>query len=277
MAAEGHGSDLSFSVGDWQQRWGPHHMGSSRSGLSVIQSSSACPARKGQVSGNSLASSLKVLDVIIPPVAYPKGAVLFTEGQTTSGMFAIRSGKVKLSTSSLEGKVIILKVAEPGELIGLPSTLSGKPYEVTAQVLKPARVNFIPRATFLRFLGANPKAVIQVAQLLTESHYAGHEVIQSLGLSRSAAEKLARFLLGWSANHAGGQDRLRIALTHEEIGQMIGATRETVTRQLINFKKRNLLTVTGATVNIRNRAALQSLAGTIAQQRLGPLYEPTSA
>jgi CRP/FNR family transcriptional regulator, cyclic AMP receptor protein len=252
-------------------------MGSSRSGLSVIQGSSAYPARKGKVSGNSLASGLKVLDVIIPPVVYPKGAVLFTEGQTASGVFAICSGKVKLSTSSLEGKTIILRIAQAGELIGLPSILSGKPYEVTAEVLELARVNFIPRATFLRFLGANPKAVIQVAQLVTESHYAGHEVIRSLGLSRSASEKLARFLLGWSANHASGQDRLRIPLTHEEIGEMIGTTRETVTRLLTDFKKRNLLTVTGDTVNICNRVALQSLAGTIAQERLGPLHEPTSA
>jgi CRP/FNR family cyclic AMP-dependent transcriptional regulator len=101
-----------------------------------------------------------------------------------------------------------------------------------------------------------------VAQLLTDSHYASHEVIQSLGLSRSASEKLARFFLGWSANHARGQDRLRIALTHQEIGEMIGVSRETVTRLLTAFKKRNLLTVKGATVNICNRGALQNLAGT---------------
>jgi len=218
-----------------------------------------------------------VLDTIIPPVAYPKGAVLFMEGQTACGIFAVCSGQVKLSTSSVEGKAIILKIAEAGELIGLPATLSGGPYEVTAEVSEPAQANFIPRATFLRFLHANPQAAIQVAHLLTESHYAGHEVIQSLGLSRSASEKLARFLLGWSANHARGQDRLRIALTQQEIGEMIGVSRETVTRLLTNFKKRNLLTVTGATVNICNRAALQSLAGTVAQPKLGPRHEPTSA
>ena len=198
----------------------------------------------------------------MPPVAYPKGAVLFIEGQAACGIFAVCSGQVKLSTSSLEGRAVILKIAEAGELIGLPATLSGKPYEVTAEVSEQARVNFIPRATFLRFLHANPEAVIQVAQLLTDGHYADHEVIQSLGLSRSASEKLARFFLGSSANHARGQDRLRIALTQEEIGEMIGVSRETVTRLLTAFKKRNLLTVNGATVNICNRAALQSLAGT---------------
>ena len=183
------------------------------------------------------------------------------EGQTASGIFAVCGGQVNLSISSLEGKAIILRIAEAGELLGLPATLSGRPYEVTAEVSEQARVNFIPRAAFLRFPSAHPEAVIQVAQLLTDSHYAGHEVIQSLGLSRSASEKLARFLLGWSADHARGQDRLRIALSQEEIGEMIGVSRETVTRLLTVFKKRNLLTVKGATVNICNRAALQSLAG----------------
>ena len=233
----------------------------SRDGLRIIQVSPASLARKGEVVSDSLSSSLKLLDTIVPPVAYPKGAVLFMEGQIACGIFAVCSGQVKLSTSSLQGKAVILKIAEAGELIGLPATLSGKPYEVTAEVSEQARVNFIPRAAFLRFLRANPKAVIQVTQLLTESHYAGHEVIQSLGLSRSASEKLARFLFAWSANHAGGQDRLRIALTQAEIGEMIGATRETVTRLLTDFKKKNLLTITGTTVNICNRPALQSLAG----------------
>jgi CRP/FNR family cyclic AMP-dependent transcriptional regulator len=210
---------------------------------------------------DSLTNRLKVLDTIIPPVAYPKRAALFMEGQEASGIFAVCSGQVKLSTSSHEGKAIILRIAEAGELIGLPATLSGKPYEVTAVVSEPARASFIPRAAFLRFLSANPAAVVQVAQLLMNNHYASHEVIQSLGLSRSAPEKLARFLLGWSASHTHGQDRLRIVLNQTEIGEMIGLTRENVTRLLTTFKKRNWLTVQGATVNIRNRAALQSLAG----------------
>ena len=230
-------------------------------GLRTVKSRSISLARKEELLCDSLSNSLTLLDPIIPPVAYPKGSVLFTEGQAASGIFAVCSGQVKLSTSSVAGKAVIVQIAEAGELLGLPATLSGRPYEVTAEVSELARVNFIPRAAFLRFLHAHPEAVIQVTQLLTDSHYAGHEVIQSLGLSHSASEKLARFFLGWSANHASGQDRLRITLSQEEIGETIGVTRETVTRLLTAFKKRNLLTVKGTTVNICNRAALQSLAG----------------
>src|SRR5208282_5136111 len=205
--------------------------------------------------------SLKGMNVFISPVTYPKGAALFLEGQTAHGVFAVCSGRVKLSTSSFQGKTIILKIAEAGELIGLPSTLSGKPYEVTAEVSEPARVNFIPREAFLGFLRANDEAEVDVARLLALSYYEGHRFIQSLGHSRSAGEKLARFFIGWSADHAGGEDRLFITLTHQEIGEMIGVSRETVTRQMAALKNRNLLTVKGATVTICDRVALQSMAG----------------
>jgi CRP/FNR family cyclic AMP-dependent transcriptional regulator len=233
----------------------------SRSGLRIIRNSSLSLARKGELSCDSLASSLTALRSIAPPIAYPKGAILFREGQTACGIFEVRSGLVKLSIYSCTGHALILRIVEAGEMMGLPATLSGKPYEVTAEVTESARVNFIPRTTFLHLLRISPEAVLQVTQLLTDSHYANHEVIQSLGLSRHASEKLARFFLSWSAHHYRDRDHLRIVLTHAEIGEMIGVSRETVTRVLSIFKKKNLLTIEGGTVNICNRDELHSLAG----------------
>jgi CRP/FNR family cyclic AMP-dependent transcriptional regulator len=232
----------------------------SQSGLRVVRNPSNLTALKSGGFRQSLADSLKVLDSTIPSVGYPKDAILFMEGQPARGIFAVCSGRVKITTSSLEGKLIILKVAQAGELVGLPAILSGKPYEVTAVVTERAWVNFIPRGVFLRFLRANPQALVEVAQLLTDSHYVGHAVIQSLALSRSAPEKLARFFLDWSATHTRGQDRLRITLTQAEIGEMIGVSRETVSRLLTIFQKRNLVTVKGEMVDICNRHELQVLA-----------------
>ena len=105
---------------------------------------------------------------------------------------------------------------------------------------------------------------MRIAKLLMDSHYAENGLIQSLVLSRSASEKLSRLLLGWSASHGQGEDRFQIGLTHEEIGEMIGVTRETVTRLLNEFKNRQVLAIKGATVTIRNRAGLESLASPLA-------------
>jgi len=107
------------------------------------------------------------------------------------GLFMVCSGQVRLSTQSSNGRAILLKFVHAGDLLGLTAILSGKSYKATADVSEPDQINFIPRAAFLRFLHANPEAVIHVAQLLADSHYAPHEIIETLGLSSSTFEKLA--------------------------------------------------------------------------------------
>ena len=89
-----------------------------------------------------------------------------------------------------------------------------------------------------------------------------YEVIRSIGLSHSASEKLARLLLQWSADGQAinGQVRLKLALTHEEIAQLIGTSRETVTRMLGDFRKKRILELTGSTLLIHNLAELERLA-----------------
>jgi CRP/FNR family transcriptional regulator len=89
-----------------------------------------------------------------------------------------------------------------------------------------------------------------------------HEV-RSLGLSHSAGEKLAKLLLEWSSRNgeaAKAEPRLKLALTHEEIAQMIGTSRETVTRLFADLKKRQIVQAKGSTLLIRNKAALKALA-----------------
>ena len=85
--------------------------------------------------------------------------------------------------------------------------------------------------------------------------------MRSIGLSHSAREKLARFLLDWCADHGEGNVELyaKLTLTHEEIAQMIGASRETVTRLFADFKKKQLLQIKGSTLIVRNKAELESL------------------
>ena len=194
---------------------------------------------------------------------YPKGATLFVEGQSPRGVFVLCSGKVKLSTSSADGRSLILRIPEPGEVLGLPATVTGKPYELTAEVIEPTQANFISRADFLLFLREHGEAALRVAQQLGETYHSAIAEMRTIGLSHSAAEKLARFLLDLSEGHdeEQGEVRLTLTLTHEEIAQMIGASRETVTRLLADFKKKQFLQVKGSTVIIKNKAGLENLTG----------------
>ncbi len=205
--------------------------------------------------------SVQALESIKYTTAYPKGAVLFVEGQAPRGVFILCRGRVKLSICSSDGKTLILKIAEPGEVLGLSASVSGKPYELTAETLDPCQVNFVKREDFLRFLREHNEVCLRVAEQLSDKYNTACHEIRSLGLSHSAAEKLAKLLLEWSNKNGDTRQpgRMKLTLTHEEIAQMIGTSRETVTRLFADFKKRQFIQLKGSTLVIRNRAALETL------------------
>ena len=109
---------------------------------------------------------MKRLAGIASSAAYPKGATLFVEGQPARGLFVLCSGRVKLSTCSADGKTLILRISEPGEVLGLPATVTGTCYELTADVIEPGQANFIARTDFLSFLKDSGEAALRVAQQL---------------------------------------------------------------------------------------------------------------
>jgi CRP/FNR family transcriptional regulator len=208
-------------------------------------------------------SALQAFENIKYATAYPQGAVLFVEGQLPRGIFVLCKGSVKLSINSPSGRTVIVKLAEAGEVLGLSATISGKAYEVTAETIDPCQVNFVKRDDFLRFLKDDVEACFKVAEQLSEKYHNACKEAGSLGLSHSAAEKLAKLLLEWSlknGDNGKAEPRLKLRLTHEEIAQMIGTSRETVTRLFAEMKKRQILQSKGSTLLIRNTAALRDLA-----------------
>ena len=219
--------------------------------------------RVGRVFCDLSPDSLRSFERIKFATTYPKGAVLFVEGQSPRGVFVLCKGRVKLSLCSTDGKTLIFKIVEPGEVLGLSASVTGKQYEVTAETVDPCQVNFVKRDDFLRFLRENSEACLRVAEQLSEKYNSACREIRSLALSHSAAEKLAKLLLEWSNKNgeaAKNEPRLKLALTHEEIAQMIGTSRETVTRLFADLKKRQIVQSKGSTLLIRNKAALKAMA-----------------
>jgi CRP/FNR family transcriptional regulator, cyclic AMP receptor protein len=230
-------------------------------GLQVIESCLTCPLVKDRIFCDLPGPALAKLDAISSSATYPKDAILFVEGQEPRGVFVLCNGRVKMSTTSADGKSIIVRIAESGEIVGLPGTLSGKPYELTAEALEPLQANFIPRDLFMQFLREHGEAALRVAEILSNIYHATLLEVRYLGFSGSTAEKLARFLLDLPATPAQNNGHLRatLTLTHKDIGEMIGASRETVTRLFAHFKREGLIEVHGASVLIANRANLEKL------------------
>ena len=232
-------------------------------GLDLIESCLTCPHHRDRLFCDLSPEALKNLAEITSASYYPKGAFLFLEGQDPRGIFVLCSGRVKLSGSSSAGKTIISRFVEPGEILGVASVISGRPYVLTAEVFQPAQANFVSRSHFLDFLRKHGEAALRTAQQLADNYDAALSELRNIGMSHSAEEKLARFLLDWSAKHPGSknQNHFKLSLTHEEIASAIGASRETVTRVFSQFKKKGLLQMSGSSVAILNRSAFKQMAG----------------
>ncbi len=209
------------------------------------------------------ASAIADFDAIKTTSTYPKGALLFVERQEARGVYVLCDGEVKLTISSAEGKTMIMRIARPGELLGLMAAMASQPYEVTAETIHPCLVSFVRREDFLRFLGKHPEASQAVVKQMSSQYRGACEQLRTVGLSASAQEKLARLLLAWSEGIKESKEgtRIKLPLTHEEIAEFIGTTRETVTRTLSDFKGRHLVTIQGSTLMIPSREALETFAG----------------
>ena len=192
---------------------------------------------------------------------YPRGSLLFVEGEKPRGVFILCSGKVKLTTSSSEGKTLIVRMAEAGEILGLGSTILNTNYEQSAETVEPAQINFIRREEFLRLVNTHPEVCMRVAQQLSKTVLSAERDIRTFGLSQTTSERLAKLILDWCKN--GDQTpkgiRLTVLMTHEEIAQMIGTTRETVTRVLSDFKRKKIIDVKGSTVFVPRTQGLMDM------------------
>jgi CRP/FNR family transcriptional regulator len=193
---------------------------------------------------------------------YPKGSRLLVEGLTADGVYILRSGHAKLSITSVEGKTFIVRIARPGDLLGLQATLAGSAYEGTVETLTPCQVDFISGKDLLVLLGRLKSSDLSLAIAVSRDFTEFIEQARVLLLAGSVVQRVARLLVRLGdefgkPSRAG--IRLDSLLTHEEIGQMIGSSRETVTRSLSMLKRKRIIHANKQELLIKDRAALIAL------------------
>lgn len=231
-------------------------------GLEIIESCMACKSSREGFFCRFSPAVLRAVDAVSHHTIMPAGALLFVEGQTPRGVYIVCSGKVKLYTTSKEGKVLILKQAEAGEVIGLSAAISGTNYETTAETAVHCQLNYIGRQDFMALLQKESEVGAHTAMSLSREFQAAYRDIHDLVLARSSSGKLARLLLSScsaSVVPTSGEVHLRSVMTHEEMAQRIGSSRETVTRLLSELKKKRLIRLDGASLVIRSRSGLEAL------------------
>jgi CRP/FNR family cyclic AMP-dependent transcriptional regulator len=193
-----------------------------------------------------------------------RGNVLFSEGEWAKGIHILLAGTASVSISSSGGKTIILGVAQSGDVLGLNSTLRDCTYDVTAQTLEPCRTKFVSRTELMILMEGSHQFAQAVLTELSDELTRLTDRTRLLLLSQTSSTRLAKLLLAWAGRTAPNAStilrRIEKSFSHEEIAQMIGASRETVTRLLATLSRRHVIEVTADSIFIRDLRALETIA-----------------
>lgn len=219
----------------------------------------------------SLLSEIRVSNNGKLNVLHGRGRVLFAEGEPARGVYILRTGRVTISISSSEGRVVMLRMAQGGDVLGLNSVLRGCPYNTTVKTLEPCRTDFISGAELIELMERSLAASQAILGIINRELSELTDRAKLLLLPLTAKGRLAKLLLALSSKNGSDTssvERIDRVFTHEEIAQMICSSRETVTRLLASLSRQQVISVTPETILIQDRLALERIAREVLTRNL---------
>ncbi len=226
-------------------------------GLPILDDCRSCPVRVKDGFCDLPEPSRDSWNGVRQNATHPRGAVLFVQGQAAAGMHLICTGQVKLRSTGPDGAAVIHGIFHSGDVLGAAETMLGSRYEATAETLTPSVVSYVKRDMLISLVRNDPEISLRLtsqlcAQLTAALRYAGNR-----GVSRGALERVSRFLLDF----CNGRPSVSLTLTREEIGEIVGLARETVTRSLSELANRNVIRVSGHLIAVLDPSALAEFGG----------------
>ena len=135
---------------------------------------------------------LRAFDAMKSIASYPKGSLLFAEGQSPRGVFMLCSGRAKLTVCSEAGKRLLVRIVGPGEVLGLGAAISGTGYELNAELLDTCKVAFIRRKDLIAFLRQYPEVCMQTVRTLSANLHSAYEKMRTVGMARARRPRSLR-------------------------------------------------------------------------------------
>jgi CRP/FNR family transcriptional regulator len=221
---------------------------------------SHCELRASRIFCNLSCTAFEYFEKIGEHRTRSEDFIVFREGAPCNGIYLVCAGEVKLSTASPNGRTMILKIAGPGEILGLSATLNLQPYEATAVTRRRSTLKHIGRSAFLGFMRTHAEAGVNAASMLATEY---REVLlgaRRMALLFSASARMAQILIEFSRLAPQPGSVFAITLTHEELASIAGTSRETVTRQLNQFERDGLISRQRSVITILRSSELNCLA-----------------
>lgn len=195
-------------------------------------------------------------------VSHPAGTVLFQEGEPADGIYLVQDGQIKLGCSAGPDRSMILRIAQAGEILGLSAMLNECNHEMTAQALTSCELTHIAPKVFMNFVNDFAAAGAHALTALARDHREVFLSARRLALFPRASTRMAQVLIGFSHAGTGKKETASflLLLTHAELANLIGTTRETVTRVLNELERQKVIARNQALVTILKPAKLEQLA-----------------
>jgi CRP-like cAMP-binding protein len=231
-----------------------------------MSTDSLCLLCNCRIKDNTLFSSLtdeqlEIFQDAVKTSFYKKKEVIFIEGGLCPGFYVLKSGRVKLFQTSKDGKEQIIKILQPGELLGTETFYNGKVYGNTAMAMDDCELCFIEKGAFFRILEKHPSIAKKIIVALSKELDHAYSKIGSMGLM-NARGKMAHLLYTLSKEYGiaeKGKIKLNPSLSRLEIAELLGITQETAIRLLKSFKDEGIIETKRKEIIIKAPEKLEAL------------------
>lgn len=220
-----------------------------------------CRIKENTLFADLTEEQLDIFKDAVTTSVYNKKDVIFVEGGPCPGFYVVKSGRVKLIKTSRDGKEQIIKILQPGELLGMETFYNGKRYGNTAMAMDDSELCFIEKNAFFRIIGEHPSIAKKIIIALSKELDHAYSKIGSMGLM-NAREKMAHLLYTLSKEYGiseNGKIRLNLSLSRLEIAELLGITQETAIRLLKSFKDDGIIEIKRKEIIIKSPAKLEAL------------------
>jgi len=192
--------------------------------------------------------------------SFAKGAVIYQRGDPGDSLLFAISGRIKLANTNIGGTEVVLHYVGEGEIFGEIAALDGKERAADAVALEECQIFFVYTRDLLPTLTAHPSAMLEVMRSLCEKIRVAATIIEDnkLEMRWRTARGLLRLARQHGRTPAGGS--LQLAISQEELGKYLGATRPNVNRQLGELKSAKLITISGTAITILDAEGLEEIA-----------------
>lgn len=220
------------------------------------------PTARSNFLGRLSPTDFQALEAISTLQRYAKGELIFRSGGPGHNVYFLRSGKVKIHQSSPVGREVILWFCFPGEIFGLAEVARGGRRVVNAQACESSEVFAVAQDKFRACIEERPHIALLSMEVLSSRLRVLGDMFVNL-VSDDVNTRIAKLIVRLGARYGvrvGSEISLSIPLTHQEIADMVGASRQTVTSALSAFKRQGVLSVENRRIQIESENRLNELA-----------------